>query len=94
VRHGQGSTTGSAETVGRRPRLPIWLDERNKLLVVRDTAPALLPVAAAAALGLTFLRFGRRRAWRQWRWALGGWAAGVANRRGVPEWLAAGSTGS
>lgn len=87
VCHGQGGTTGSAEAVDRRPRMPIYLDERNKLHVVRDTTPWLLPTAIPAAFLLAFLRFGRRRAWRQWGWAISGWFAGLTGRRGLPPWM-------
>lgn len=87
VLHGQGSTTGSAKEIGHRPRLPIYLDERNKLLVTRDCYPWRLPVAAIAALFLLMLRFGRHRAWVQLGYALSGWAAGLRNQRGVPSWL-------
>lgn len=90
VLHGQGSTTGSADDYARRPRLPIYLDERNKLLVTRDCFPRRLPVAAAAALGLLVLRFARRRAWRQLGYAFAGWRAGLRNERGAPSWLSAG----
>ena len=85
--HGQGGTTGSAASVQVRPRLPIYLDERNKLHVIRDTAPSRLPVAAPIAFVLAWARFGRRGAMRQWRDAMAGWWAGVCNRRGVPTWL-------
>jgi len=87
VLHNQGSTTGSADHVSSRPRLPIYLDERNKLNVVRDTRPADLPVSAAAAFLLIGMRFARRGAWRQWRYALSGWLAGLRNERGKPHWV-------
>ncbi|MET0270538.1 MAG: glycosyltransferase family 2 protein [Sphingomonas sp.] len=87
VRHGQGSTTGSAVSIARRPRLPIYLDERNKLNVVRDTTPARLPVAIVGAFAMLLLRFGRRGAWRPLGHGLAGWAAGIANRRGLPPWM-------
>lgn len=87
VHHGQGATTGSAAEITARPRLPIFLDERNKLLVVRDSSPALLAIAVPAAFGLTLLRFARRRAWRQWHYAVSGWWAGVRGVRGRPSWL-------
>jgi len=87
ILHGQGGTTGSADPVTRRPRLPIYLDERNKLNVVRDTTPTRLPVAAGVALILLFLRFARRGAWRQAGYALSGWAAGLRNERGFPPWM-------
>jgi GT2 family glycosyltransferase len=86
--HGQGATTGSAGTIHTRPRLPIYLDERNKLHVVRDTDPGRLPVAMAFTFLLAWARFGRRGAIRQWRYAIAGWWAGVRNQRGMPSWLA------
>lgn len=85
--HGQGGTTGSANRIDQRPRLPVYLDERNKLHVVRDTAPARLLVAAPLAFLLAWARFGRRGAYAQWRTAMAGWWAGVCNQRGVPHWL-------
>src|SRR3546814_1772259 len=33
VLHNQGASTGSGQSVRTRPRLPIYLDERNKMLV-------------------------------------------------------------
>lgn len=89
IRHDQGSTTGSGETVARRPWLPVYLDERNKLHVVRDTWPLCLPVAAVMALPLIALRYARRGAWSQTRDALAGWWAGLRNERGKPARLAA-----
>ncbi len=88
VCHGQGGTTGSAAAIRQRPRLPIFLDERNKLHVVRDTTPAHLPLAVVSALVLGAARFARRGAVRQWRDALAGWWAGIRNHRGAPEWIA------
>jgi N-acetylglucosaminyl-diphospho-decaprenol L-rhamnosyltransferase len=88
VCHGQGGTTGSAAAIRTRPRLPIYLDERNKLHVVRDTTPARLPVAACLSLLLAWARFGRRGALLQWRHAVAGWWAGLRNQRGMPRWLA------
>jgi GT2 family glycosyltransferase len=90
VCHMQGTTTGSNLRLDQRPRMPIYLDERNKLNVVRDTAPMVLPVAIPAALILTLLRFARRGAWKQQGYALSGWLAGIVNRRGPPPWLTIG----
>ncbi|WP_292960628.1 glycosyltransferase [Novosphingobium sp. UBA1939] len=87
VCHDQGSTTGSNDAHRTRPRMPIYLDERNKLNVVRDTTPAKLPVAALASFVLAFLRYGRRGAWRQWGYAMAGWSAGLRNQRGFPPWM-------
>lgn len=87
VEHGQGGTTGSGGDIRRRPKLPIYMDERNKVLVVRDCTPFRLPIAAPASLFLLCLRYLPRRAWRQWSYALSGWYAGIRNRRGLPPWL-------
>ena len=87
VLHAQGATTGSAAAVRSRSRLPIYLDERNRLHVVRDTAPRRLPVAALGALALIFLRFACKGAWRQTGHALAGWLAGLRNERGKPDWV-------
>lgn len=88
VCHGQGATTGSADEITSRPRMPIYLDERNKLNVVRDVTPGWLVTAIPASLTLSLLRFARRGAWRQQGHALAGWWAGVRNRRGLPPWMA------
>ena len=85
IYHDQGGTTGSGRPVQDRPRLPVYLDERNKILLTRDCFPARLPVAAIAALGLITLRFAARGAWRQTNSALKGWWAGLRNERGYPS---------
>lgn len=87
VLHEAGTTTGSYDHIRSRPRTPIYLGERNKLLTTRDCYPLRLPVAAAAALALLGLRFGRARAWRQLGYALQGWSAGLLGERGPPRWL-------
>lgn len=87
VLHQAGTTTGSYDAIRSRPKPPIYLNERNKLLTTRDCFPARLPVAAVASLILAILRFGRRRAWRQLGYALAGWLAGLRNERGVPAWM-------
>ncbi|MDZ4375400.1 MAG: glycosyltransferase family 2 protein [Phenylobacterium sp.] len=86
VMHAVGATTGSGAEVGARPRLPIYLDERNRMLLTRDLFAARLPVAAAAALFQLFMRYGRRGAWTQFGYGLSGWAAGLRNERGPPAW--------
>lgn len=87
VRHDQGSTTGSAGFIHNRPRLPIYMDERNKLHVVRDISSWRFPIAAVATLMLLTLRYAARGAWTQWRYALSGWWAGVRGERGMPPLL-------
>lgn len=90
VLHYQGTTTGSAGEHRARARLPIYLNSRNTMLLTRDCFPARLPVAALAYLAQLVVRFGRRGAWRQLGYGVSGWAAGLANRRGVPGWFNAG----
>jgi N-acetylglucosaminyl-diphospho-decaprenol L-rhamnosyltransferase len=87
VCHGQGGTTGSADPIRRRPKLPIYLDERNKIHVVRDTKPWRLITAIPAAFLLLTLRYVPKRAWKQWGYAAAGWWAGVRGQRGIPAWL-------
>lgn len=87
VLHVAGTTTGSHDDIRRRPRAPIYLDERNKMLTTRDCFPRRMPVAAISALALLLVRFGRRGAWRQVLHALDGWSAGLRGRRGVPRWF-------
>lgn len=86
VLHTPGTTTGSYEEISRRPRMPIYLNERNKILLTRDLFPGRFPIAALSSLALIFIRFGRRRAWRQVGYGLSGWCAGLLNMRGAPGW--------
>lgn len=87
VLHAGGATTGSYAAIRERPKTPVYLNERNRLLVTRDCFPGRLPVVAVGALAVLMLKYGRRRAWRQLGYALAGWAAGLANRRGPPAWI-------
>jgi GT2 family glycosyltransferase len=87
ILHHGGSTTGSFDRSKNQPKTPVYLDERNKILVTRDRFPALLPLVAPAALVLLILRYVRRGAWRQLGYALEGWVAGLMNRRGAPSWI-------
>lgn len=89
VLHRQGTSTGAAVDFRRQGKTPVFLNERNRLLLTRDCFPHLLPVAACSALLLIFMRFGRRGAFRQVGFALEGWVAGIMNRRGKPSWLTA-----
>ena len=89
VMHQQGTTTGSVSRMSDRQRMPVYLDERNKLLLTRDRYPRRLPAAAAAAFFILFLRFARRGAWRQLEYGISGWLAGLRNKRGKPRWLSA-----
>jgi N-acetylglucosaminyl-diphospho-decaprenol L-rhamnosyltransferase len=88
VRHHQGATTGSGRTAARRPRLPVYLDERNKILMTRDRFPRGLPVVAVTALALLFLRYGVKGRGRALGHAVEGWWAGLRNERGRPAFVA------
>jgi GT2 family glycosyltransferase len=88
VLHAQGTTTGAGGAISNRPKLPVFLDERNKILMSRDCHPGTLAVTAFAALLQIVLRYGRRGAWRQVGYALAGWTAGLRNQRGRPKWAA------
>jgi N-acetylglucosaminyl-diphospho-decaprenol L-rhamnosyltransferase len=82
VLHNQGASTGSARAMRLRPRLPIYLDERNKLLVGREWFPRHFFIAAPAALVMLGLRYLRRGAWRQFGYGFSGWLAGLRGQRG------------
>jgi N-acetylglucosaminyl-diphospho-decaprenol L-rhamnosyltransferase len=87
VLHYKGTTTGAVGDIRGRSRAPVYLDERNKIVLTRIRGPARLITVAPCALILLCLRFGRRRAWRQWGYAFEGWVAGMSNERGKPMWL-------
>jgi N-acetylglucosaminyl-diphospho-decaprenol L-rhamnosyltransferase len=87
VLHRKGTTTGSVGDVRKRPRLPVYLDERNKILLTRDRFGAWMPVAAAFSLLILLLRFGKRGAWRQIAYGCSGWLAGLRDERGPPTWM-------
>jgi N-acetylglucosaminyl-diphospho-decaprenol L-rhamnosyltransferase len=87
VLHYQGTTTGNPPDIRQRGRTPVYLNERNKILLTQDLFPARLPLVAVLALLVIFMRFGRRRAWRQLGYALAGWAAGLRGERGPPAWI-------
>jgi GT2 family glycosyltransferase len=87
VLHKQGSSTGSADPIRRRPRLPVHLDHRNAVLLIRDTRPERLLVAAIANAVAALVRYGRRGGWRQVGYAWSGVWDGLRDRRGKPAWF-------
>lgn len=89
VVHHQGTTTGASINIREQSRMPVYLNERNRILLTRDHFPNWLPAAAVVAFLLIFLKFARRRAWTQLGYALEGWRAGLANERGRPAWVSA-----
>ena len=88
IMHAQGTTTGAGEKYRLSPCLPVYLNERNRLLLTRDCFPRLYPVAVVGALAVLILRCVKARAWRQLGFALRGWRAGLRNERGAPTWEA------
>lgn len=84
VLHHQGTTTGNVHDLYKRPWMPVYLGERNKLLLTRDCYGMALPVVLLGALATIFLKYGRRGAWNQVAYALDGLWAGLLNRRGAP----------
>ena len=89
VMHELGSTTGEGEEIRGRPRLPVYLMERNKMLFTRDQFPTRMPVAALSAFGLLIMKYARRGAWKQFGVGVSGWWAGLRDERGPPPWIAA-----
>jgi GT2 family glycosyltransferase len=85
VKHYSGATTGAGRPIKERPRLPVYLGERNKLLLTRDCFPGLFPIAALSALLFLFGRYARRGAWRNFGFGFAGWWAGLRNERGAPR---------
>lgn len=86
VLHRHGTTTGSAHAHRHRPALPVFLDQRNRILVLRDRFPTHLPIVAPLCLVATLLRYLRRGALRQCGYVVAGWLAGLRNERGRPRW--------
>ena len=87
VLHKQGTSTGAHADLRTRSKLSVYLNERNRVLLSRDCFPGALPLAIFAVLVTLLIRFGKRGAWRQIGYGVQGWWAGVANRRGAPDWL-------
>lgn len=83
VIHLAGSTTGSSTL----SRLAVYLGERNKMLLLRDQSPAVLPVAAVLAMVIHVVRSMRRKAWPQIGHGLHGLWAGLCNERDLPGWM-------
>jgi N-acetylglucosaminyl-diphospho-decaprenol L-rhamnosyltransferase len=87
VVHLHGTTTGAGGAMRDRPRMPIYLDERNKMLLTQDCFRERFAVAALAALAQLVLRCLRDRAWRHFGFGVAGWLAGLSGERGVPGWM-------
>lgn len=84
VLHHQGTTTGNVLSVSNRSRMPIYLSERNKILLTRDIYAGIFPIVVVSAFLMLFAKYARRRAWRQLGYGIDGWWAGLRNERGPP----------
>lgn len=89
VLHVGGTTTGSQKSFRSMPKTPVYLNERNRILLTRDLRPKLLPIVLLTTVFVIVMRYGRRGAWRQLTYAIAGWSAGVVGRRGPPSWISA-----
>ena len=89
VHHFHGSTIGSARKWAARPRLAVYLDERNRLLFAHDRYRRIYPfvVVATFAMMLRYLTHGSAR---NFLVALHGWRDGLFGRSGKPAWLSGG----
>ena len=87
VLHEQGTTTGAGRKASLRSRLSVYLTHRNEMLLTCDHFALRLPIAAAAALAVIVLSYGKKRAWRQLSYGLSGWFAGLTGERGRPSWV-------
>jgi GT2 family glycosyltransferase len=86
VMHHQGTTTGHVSEIRKRTRMPVYLIERNRILLTRDHYPARLLVVALTSLALVCAKYVRSRAWPQLGYALSGWLDGLRDLRGPPTW--------
>ena len=84
VLHHQGTSTGNVSEIGAKQRLPVYLSERNKIVLTLSCFPWLAPLASVGGLAVILVKYGRRRAWRQMGYALDGWRAGLAGETGPP----------
>jgi N-acetylglucosaminyl-diphospho-decaprenol L-rhamnosyltransferase len=87
VLHRQGAVTGSGHGVKARPKLPVYLDERNRLNMIRDTRPAQMLSGVVLLLAQILWKFARKGAWPQVGYAFAGMVAGLRDERGPPAWL-------
>jgi N-acetylglucosaminyl-diphospho-decaprenol L-rhamnosyltransferase len=53
ILHHQGTSTGNAVDIRAKGRMPVYLNERNRLNLTRDRFPMRMPVVALACLAAT-----------------------------------------
>jgi N-acetylglucosaminyl-diphospho-decaprenol L-rhamnosyltransferase len=89
VLHHVGTTTGNSRNIKKRRRMPVYLSERNRILLTLDCYPDKLIVALLSAFVMVLVKYGRRGAWRQVIYGLSGWYDGLLGKRGAPSWYSA-----
>lgn len=89
VLHHLGTTTGwNGKPFRQWPRMPIYLDARNRVRMTAQLMPWYLPTAIPGIVLHSLWRFARRGAWRQVGYVLEGLAAGLRGESGRPSWVA------
>ena len=77
---------GEFHDLRRRSKLPVYLMERNRILLTTDHFKLNLPSVIAFTIPLLFWKYGRYGAWKQVGYGLAGAVAGLLGERGPPTW--------
>lgn len=87
IRHHHGTTTGWSGSFRQVPKMPIYLDARNRVRMTASLMPEKLPTAVAGILLHSLWRFTRRGALRQTVYVFQGVLAGIRGESGRPDWV-------
>lgn len=88
VMHSLGTTTGwNGSDFRKWPRMPIYLDARNRVRMTAKLLPRKLPTAVVGILLHSLWRYARRGAWRQVGYVVQGVVAGLRGESGRPSWV-------
>jgi N-acetylglucosaminyl-diphospho-decaprenol L-rhamnosyltransferase len=91
IMHAHGTTTGAGSSIKQLPILPVYLNERNRILLTKDVFPRSFPLVVITTFALILGRYLRRGAYRQVIFALEGWIAGLKGRRNLPPFIEGGA---
>ena len=89
VVHQTGTSMNNFAKLRGKGRLPVYLRERNRILLTKDHYPARWLIAVAVGVPLLLYRYGRSGSWRYCMYGINGFLAGVFGQRGAPPWLPA-----
>jgi GT2 family glycosyltransferase len=89
VLHHAGTSMNNFKELPGRGRLPVYLRERNRVLLTKDYFPKYVIPVTILGVPLLLYRYGRTRSWDHCIYGLKGLWAGVIGERGVPPWLSA-----